>query len=69
MLQNISQGLGFFDTTCVMEWENNSKLVVKEFGWGEWTRFFWRKMGAGGGSCECGNKLSGSINAGNFLTS
>jgi hypothetical protein len=34
---------------------------------GVWTGSSWLRIGTGGGPCECGNELSGSIKCGDFL--
>jgi hypothetical protein len=34
---------------------------------GAWTGLIWLRIGTGGGCCECGNELSGSIKCGEFL--
>ena len=34
---------------------------------GIWTGLGWPRIGTGGGLCECGNELSGSITCGEFL--
>ena len=34
---------------------------------GTWTGLIWLRIGTGGGTCECGNELSGSIECEEFL--
>jgi len=54
-------------------WEDNIKIDLQEVGWapggGAWIGLLWPRIKTGGGSCKSGNESSGSINAGNFLTS
>jgi hypothetical protein len=44
-------------------------MDLQEVGGGWGTGWSGLRIGTGGGTCEYGNKLSGSINAGNLLTS
>jgi hypothetical protein len=43
------------------------KWIFKKWDGGAWTGLIWIRIGTGGGSCECGNELSGSIKRGEFL--
>jgi hypothetical protein len=49
-------------------WEDNIKRDLREVGGGVGTGWSGLRIGTGG-TGEYGNELSGSINAGNFLTS
>ena len=48
-------------------WEDNIKMDLQEVGGVVGTGWSWLRIGRGGGTCEYGNELSGSKNAGNFL--
>ena len=47
-------------------WEDNIKMGLQEVGGG---RGDWMELAQDRGTCSYGEELSGSINAGNFLTS
>jgi len=48
-------------------WEDNIKMDIHEFGWGN--GLDWSDSGQGqvAGSCDCGNEPSGYIKCGKFL--
>jgi hypothetical protein len=49
-------------------WEANIKKDLHEVGCGGvWTGLRWLRIETCGGTCECGNELSGSIKCGDFL--
>jgi hypothetical protein len=48
-------------------WVENIKLDLQEVGCGARTRSIWFRIRRGGGHCECGNEISGSIKYGEFL--
>jgi hypothetical protein len=45
-------------------WEDNIEMDLQEEG--IWTVSSWFRIGTGG-TCECGNELSGSMKCGEFL--
>jgi hypothetical protein len=51
------------------KWGDNVKMDLQEMGLGAWTGLSWLRIETGGGTgtCECGNKPSGSIKCGEFL--
>ena len=50
------------DGGIILRWIFRKLEGVVETGWS------WLRIGTGGGTCGYGEELSGSINAGNFLT-
>jgi hypothetical protein len=49
------------------KWEDNIKMDLQEVGCGVWSGSTWLRRGTGGGTCECGNELSVSIECGELL--
>jgi hypothetical protein len=53
------------------DWGLDRKMILKwiftELRWGAWTGLIWLVIVIGGGSCECGNELCGSMKWGKFL--
>jgi hypothetical protein len=43
------------------------RLIFRKLGVGAWNGSSWLRMGQVVGTCECGNKPSGSIKCGEFL--
>jgi hypothetical protein len=43
------------------------RLIFRKWDVGVWTGSNWLRMGSGGGICEYGNELSGSIKCREFL--
>jgi hypothetical protein len=41
--------------------------IFRKWDVGVWTRLSWFRIETSGGTCECGNVLSGSIKYGEFL--
>ena len=52
---------------CRHRWDDTIKMDLQEVGCGVWTGSSWPRIGTGGGTCECGNELSGSIKCVVFL--
>jgi hypothetical protein len=50
------------DGRIILRW------ICKKWDVGVLTGWNWLRIGTGGECCECSDKLSGSINVGNFLT-
>jgi hypothetical protein len=48
-------------------WEDNIKMTLPVVGSGGMDWIDVVRIGTGGGSCECGNELSGSIKCREFL--
>jgi hypothetical protein len=50
-------------------WEIILGWIFRKWDVGLWTGLGWLRIeaGGGGGNCECGNELSGSIKCGEFL--
>jgi len=42
------------------------KWIVQKWDEEAWTGLIWLRIGIGGGLCECGDGLSGSIKCGRF---
>ena len=49
------------DRSIILRW------IFSKWDVGTWTGTSWLRIRKGGGSCECGNELSGSIKCGEFL--
>jgi len=49
------------DGRIILRW------IFRTWELGVWTGSSWLRIGIGGGPCECGNELSGSIKGGEFL--
>jgi hypothetical protein len=49
----------------------DGRIILRWILWkwdvGVWTGSNWLKIGTNGGTCDCGNKFSGSIKCGEFL--
>jgi len=43
------------------------RWIFRKWDIGAWTGSSWLSLGTGGGTCECGNELSGSVKCGEFL--
>jgi hypothetical protein len=41
--------------------------IFRKWDVGLWAGSIWLRIGTGGGTCECGNELFGSIKCGEFL--
>jgi len=46
---------------------DNIKMDLLEVDVGLWTGLSWLRIGTDGGTCECGNELSGSMKCEEFL--
>ena len=47
--------------------KDNIKMDLQEVECGAWTGSIWIRTGTGGGTCECSNELSVSLECGEFL--
>jgi len=45
--------------------EDSIKMIFRKWGVAVWTGLIWLGIGQVAGTCECGNKLPGSIKRGN----